>query len=299
MLNNNAFPGVSIIMPAYNRALYIVETINSIHSQTYKNWELIIMDDQSDDDTERLVTGIKDDRIQYYKTEKRLGITGTRNAGMEKALNELIAFIDSDDLWADTKLEKQVAALQQYPGAGFSLTGGFNFRELAKPIDFFYKQRAGIKYDQLLIPYFRSEVSTTTSSLIFRKECLAVTGFFNKEKIFAEVDLILGLAMHFKGIILYEPLLFRRLHDSNISSASWEKGYDEGIALIGAYKKMLPPELARDALFRLYIHYGEDHLNHKKRIRAVNKFFKAWKNKPSSIIPLKKTGKAILSIFKN
>src|SRR5260221_6969622 len=99
MTGNNPFPDVSIIIPTYNRAQYIVETIESIRNQTYQNWELLVMDDQSTDNTEELVKRINDERIQYHKTENRLGITGTRNAGLEKTGSELIAFIDSDDLW--------------------------------------------------------------------------------------------------------------------------------------------------------------------------------------------------------
>ena len=307
MPDRNEHPKISIIMPTYNRAAYIVETIESVRNQTYQDWELIIIDDQSNDNTETLVAQIKDERVHFYKTTNRLGITGTRNVGIEKADKELIAFIDSDDLWAITKLEKQVAAFQQYPEAGFSLTGGFNFRRAdpvsgiqypGQPIDYFYKQNTGIRFDNLLIPYFKSEVSTTTSSLIFRKGCLQATGFFSETKIFAEVDLILNLAMHFKGIILYEPLLYRRLHDSNISSTEWEKGYDEGIALINAYKNILPPVISRNALFRLYINSGEDYLLHKERRKAISNFFTAWEKKPFSIIPLKKITKAILQYLK-
>src|SRR5262245_9759520 len=130
------FPKISILMPTYNRATLIGETIESILNQTYQDWELIIVDDGSDDDTEQLVSQFKDQRIQFYKAG-RIAINGKiKNIGIEKANGELIALIDSDDLWAETKLEKQVAALQEYPDAGFSLTGGFNFRTVNQPVDF-------------------------------------------------------------------------------------------------------------------------------------------------------------------
>src|SRR3990170_6954988 len=108
---------VSIIMSTYNRAAYIIETIESIRNQTYQNWELIIIDDGSDDNTEEVIEAIKDSRIQFYKAG-RLGIASKiKNIGLEKVTGELIAFIDSDDLWAQTKLEKQLILLQQYPEA--------------------------------------------------------------------------------------------------------------------------------------------------------------------------------------
>jgi len=105
------FPKISIVMPTYNRASVIGETIQSIMNQTYGNWELIIVDDGSDDDTEKVVSRFNDQRIQFYKA-CRIGVNGKiKNIGLEKAHGELIAFMDSDDLWAETKLEKQVAAL--------------------------------------------------------------------------------------------------------------------------------------------------------------------------------------------
>ena len=137
------FPKVSIIMPTYNRANYIGETIESVRNQTYDNWELIIVDDGSEDNTGEIISRVKDERIRFYKAG-RIAINGKiKNIGIEKANGELIAFIDSDDLWAETKLEKQVAALQEYPEAGFSLTGGFNFRMLISQSIFFISKEKG------------------------------------------------------------------------------------------------------------------------------------------------------------
>src|SRR5262245_21012221 len=111
----NYTPKVSIILPTYNRAKLIMETIESVLNQTYSNLELIIIDDGSNDNTEELITQIQDERIKFHKAG-RIGIVGKiKNIGIEKATGDLIAFIDSDDLWAKTKLEKQIAALQQYP----------------------------------------------------------------------------------------------------------------------------------------------------------------------------------------
>jgi len=298
MTNYSTSPLISIILPTYNRANFIIEAIVSVRGQTYSNWELLVMDDCSIDDTEELVEKINDERIQLHKTGKRLGITGTRNAGIRKSKGELIAFIDSDDLWESSKLQKQVAALNQYPDAGFSLTGGYNFRKQNEPLEFFYKQREGMKCDHLFIAFFKAEVSATTPSLIFRKECLEVTGYFNEAKSFADLDFILSLARNFKGVVLYEPLLYRRLHDSNVSNREWEKGYEEGIELIRTYKDILPSAVARGNLFRLYINSGVKYLRLGKRKKALSHFFKAWRNKPFSYIPLKKILKTILQVFR-
>jgi glycosyltransferase involved in cell wall biosynthesis len=297
-MDNGPSSKVSIIMPTYNRAEYIIETIESIRNQTYSNWELIIVDDGSDDNTEELILQIEDERIRFYKAG-RIGVNGRiKNIGLEKASGELVAFIDSDDLWAPTKLEKQVTALQQYPEAGFSLTGGYNFRKLNEPVDFFYKQSEGIKCDSVFVSFFKSELSTTTPSLMLRRECINVAASFKETSSFSDIDFILSLAYHFKAVILYEPLLYRRLHNANDSNANWLKGYNKGIEIIQSYKKDLPAKIARDALFRLYINFGEDCLLYKERKKAIQHFLSAWKNKPYSIVPLKKTGKAIMQSFK-
>jgi glycosyltransferase involved in cell wall biosynthesis len=291
-------PIVSIILPTYNRAVLIVETIESILNQTYQSWELLIIDDGSDDNTEDVVKQIKDERIQFHKAG-RIGIVGKiKNIGIEKATGELIAFIDSDDLWAETKLEKQIAALQQYPEAGFSLTGGYNFKIPGEPLAYFYTQREGIRYDNIFIPIFKSEVSATTPSLILKKQCLQTTGLFKISKPFADVEFILSLASHFKAIILYELLFYRRIHDANDSDSNWIKRHYEGIEMILSYKNSLPKKIVTDSLFRSYINFGEKCLRYKKRREAISSFLNAWKQKAFSIVPLKKIAKTVIYYLK-
>jgi teichuronic acid biosynthesis glycosyltransferase TuaG len=99
---------VSVIMPTYNCAPYIVETIRSVQSQTYENWEIIIVDDCSTDNTESIVESINDKRIRYFKNSKNSGAAVSRNFALREAKGRWIAFLDSDDLWAPTKLEHQL-----------------------------------------------------------------------------------------------------------------------------------------------------------------------------------------------
>lgn len=104
---------VSIIMPSYNTASYIGFTIESILNQTYQEWELIIVDDCSTDETENIVYSFKDKRIRYYKNEKNLGAAICRNRALREARGRWIAFLDSDDLWKSEKLEKQIAFMKK------------------------------------------------------------------------------------------------------------------------------------------------------------------------------------------
>ena len=204
-------------MPAYNRANYISETIESVRNQTYKNWELIIVDDGSEDNTGEIISRVKDERKRFYKAG-RIAINGKiKNIGIEKANGDLIAFIDSDDLWAETKLEKQVAVLQEYPEAAFSLTGGFNFLNVSQPIDFDIGKKRACDMVTFLPLFLNLNIFTTAPSLLLRRECL-VAGGFDETKPFSDIDFITKLASRFKAVILYEPLLYRRLHDTNDSA---------------------------------------------------------------------------------
>ena len=107
---NNKVPTVSIIMPAYQAESTIQESINCIISQTYSDWELIIVYDTSPDRTEELIKIYceKDPRITAYTQAQKMGVAGSRNMGINKAKGEWIALLDSDDLWTPDKLEKQL-----------------------------------------------------------------------------------------------------------------------------------------------------------------------------------------------
>jgi len=99
---------VSIIMPSWNTGIFIAESIQSVLNQTYTNWELLIVDDCSTDNTDEVVKKFVDKRIKYLKNKMNKGAALTRNRALREANGEWIAFLDSDDLWSPNKLEKQL-----------------------------------------------------------------------------------------------------------------------------------------------------------------------------------------------
>ena len=105
---------VSIIMPSFNTGMFIAESINSVLAQTYTNWELIIVDDYSSDNTDDIVNPyLVDKRIVYIKNEKNCGAAVSRNRALREAKGRWIAFLDSDDLWMSDKLEKQISFMEK------------------------------------------------------------------------------------------------------------------------------------------------------------------------------------------
>lgn len=112
---------VSIIMPSYNTGGYIRQSIDSVLKQSYQNWELIIIDDCSTDNTIEILDTIKDSRLKVLRNKCNSGAAICRNRGLRLASGRWIAFLDSDDIWSPLKLEKQISFMEQN-GYSFSYT---------------------------------------------------------------------------------------------------------------------------------------------------------------------------------
>lgn len=125
---------VSIVMPSWNTARFIAESIRSVLNQTYKNWELLIVDDCSTDNTDEVVASFHDERIRYFHNEKNSGAALTRNRALREARGEWIAFLDSDDLWMPEKLEKQLAFMTKN-GYVFSYHEYIKIDEQSRPLN--------------------------------------------------------------------------------------------------------------------------------------------------------------------
>ncbi|MRX73675.1 glycosyltransferase [Bacillus lacus] len=108
-------PLVSIITPSYNSSKYIVETIRSVQAQTYSNWEMLIVDDCSKDQSREIIgqEAKKDPRIKLIELEVNSGAAVARNTAIQRAKGHYVAFLDSDDIWKPQKLEKQIAFMEQ------------------------------------------------------------------------------------------------------------------------------------------------------------------------------------------
>lgn len=125
-------PTVSVIIPTYDRADVLPKAIDSVLSQTHRDLELIVVDDGSTDDTAAVVEGYEDDRVQYVAHETNRGANVARNTGIDAASGEYVAFLDSDDRWAPSKLERQLERLEQKGSEWVGAYCGF-YRDLEGP----------------------------------------------------------------------------------------------------------------------------------------------------------------------
>ncbi|PXW92011.1 teichuronic acid biosynthesis glycosyltransferase TuaG [Streptohalobacillus salinus] len=157
---------VSIVMPAYNCEKYVVEAINSILAQTYRNWELLVLDDGSKDNTLRIIEDFSqnDSRIKALPNGKNMGVSATRNRGIELASGEWIAFLDSDDMWEPEKLEKQFEIVDK-EAAEFLFTGSSYINEEGEPYKGIFKVPEKITYKKLR----NQNVISCSSVLVKRK----------------------------------------------------------------------------------------------------------------------------------
>jgi len=175
----NSSPLVSVVIPAYAAAAYIRQTLDSVFRQTYANYEVIVVNDGSPD-TEQLESALRDygQRLIYIKQENR-GPSGARNAGIRRARGEFIAFLDSDDLWFENYLERQMQGLEQAPGYDFiycdaTLTGegvpsGRTFMQA-------FPSRGPVNFESLL----SLDCIVISSCTVARRESIVKAGMFDE-----------------------------------------------------------------------------------------------------------------------
>lgn len=160
---------ITIIMPAYNCEKFIKQAVQSVISQTYEDWKLIIIDDCSTDGTRRLATELAagDARIELLCNEKNQGVSRTRNRGIKEAKTEWIAFLDSDDAWDKEKLAKQVALTEGNPQAEFTFTGSAFMRESGELMDAVFQVPERVTRRKLL-----KQNVISCSSVMIKRELL-------------------------------------------------------------------------------------------------------------------------------
>lgn len=209
---------VSVIIPTYNRADCIEKSIRSVLEQTYRDFELIIVDDGSSDNTHDVVNSIDDERIRYVKMPENRGASAARNEGIRQAAYDYIAFQDSDDMWKPDKLEKQMRTLMDNPQAGMVYCE-FETRTYdgsiiivpAKAIPLSDKQ--GKIYDKML---YQNMISTQT--VVARREALVQEGLFcEKLTCLEDWDFFLRIAKDYEIAFLEEALVCVHRTDGSVS----------------------------------------------------------------------------------
>ena len=225
---NNQFnkkPLVSIIMNCFNGAVYLNESIKSVLSQTYDNWELIFWDNQSIDTSAKIFQSYKDKRLLYFYAKEHTTLYKARNLAIEKSRGDYIAFLDTDDLWDKTKLELQLPHFND-PEVGVVFSNFWLIKENLKKKKLYMNKKLprGSIYNEL-INYYSVGILTT----IIRKEFyLKLKKRFDERfSIVGDFDLFLRLSKICLFESIQKPLAFYRLHSKNLLTQSKGKEIEE------------------------------------------------------------------------
>jgi glycosyltransferase involved in cell wall biosynthesis len=270
---------VSIVLPTYNRAGLIGETIQSVIDQSYPQWELIIIDDGSSDDTKERIALFEDERIQYHFFE-HTGILGkVRNAGMRLAKGDYIAFLDSDDIWLPHKLEFQLSLLTKYPQASFVFGHGVQFGEgaIAPP------ELEDLFIGNIFLPQLLEEKFIVyPSTFFFQQEILNTVGYVNEQLSGGDNDFFFRMASRYEGVFIGEKLVKIRRHNQNISSERELIFSRENIELIhGFYKeKLLTRKQFKRIVSKQNYKLGLLHFERNQSKKAAHYFLKYALTKP-------------------
>jgi len=246
-------PKVSVIIPAYNMAQYTVESVESVLHQTYKDYEIIVVDDGSQDNTKELLqTYVENQQITYIYKENG-GASSARNIGIQICRGEYIAFLDCDDLWLPKKLEISVDFLDSHPEIGFVYSRAIIIDKNGNNL-WFSKVRcySGEKaFEKLILRNF-----IKSSSPVVRRECFKKVGVFD-ETIFhpADRDMWLKISEHFPLGYINIPLIKYRIGEWSYFERNIELAKKESLKVLeNTFKRhKFPKRVQNRAISYIYL----------------------------------------------
>ncbi|MGF1496384.1 MAG: glycosyltransferase family 2 protein [Elainellaceae cyanobacterium] len=207
-------PKVSVVIPAYNAMPYLPQTVDSVLQQSFTDFEVLIVDDGSSDNTANWVAQITDPRVRLI-CQSNQGAGAARNTGVKNAQGDYIAFLDADDFWEPTKLAKQVQRLDQQPKVGLVHT----WITLANP-DGSLSDRTmqtngeGHIWNQVVV-YNPLKCGSTA---MVRRQCFEELGYFDQSLKYSEDwDMWIRIARKYAFSVIHEPLTNYRIHPFNKS----------------------------------------------------------------------------------
>ena len=211
---------VSIITPSYNSSRFIEECVGSVISQTYDNWELLIVDDYSIDNSLQILKKYNDKRIQLIELDKNVGAAKARNVAIRKAKGKYIAFLDSDDLWEPQKLEKQISFMESEDIA-FSFSTYQPISEDGSKLSSIIHAPKIVTYSS----YLKNTIIGCLTVIIDREK----TGGFEMPKIRSSHDMALWLLIMRRGFDAYgldENLARYRIVSTSNTANKWRAAKD-------------------------------------------------------------------------
>lgn len=211
-----AYPKVSVIIPTFNRAHYLTQAIDSVLAQTYQNFEIIVVDDGSTDDTAAVLKSYKAS-VNYFYQENQ-GPSAARNLGIEMSNGQYIAFLDSDDLWLPEKLEVQRDYFKTNPEVGLVHADLLIMEDGLTPSVPRMRYLSQPRKSGYILPELFTENMILTPTVLVRRACFKVSGLFDTELRGGEDHhLWLRIARHFSIDYIDRPLGICRVHPNSLT----------------------------------------------------------------------------------
>lgn len=208
---------VSIIINCYNSEKYISQAIESVLNQTYSNWELICFDNKSNDNTVNIVNSYNDGRIKLHINELNENLSIARNKAFSKAKGDLVAFLDSDDIWLPQKLFEQVNVFKKNSNLGLVYTDAYYFRDGIKNQMQLYKYRRhyiGFCFEKILIDYFLCISTCMVNKKLFQDKQIE---FDDSLTVCEDLDFFIKISLLYEFDYVDIPLVKYRLHDNSLT----------------------------------------------------------------------------------
>jgi glycosyltransferase involved in cell wall biosynthesis len=208
-------PKVSVIVPTKNRAYYLSQAVRSILSQTFREYEILVIDGASVDNTRKVINEIIDPRINYVRQEEDRGVSAARNLGIVRSRGRFIAFLDDDDLWLPRMLEKQLELINRKASIGAVCTSEFILRDDGKLLGLWHPSVRGDVFPRILERNYLGNCS----GMMVRKICFDRTGLFD-ENLTADEDwdMWIRLAKYYELDYTKEPMYIYRVHEKRITN---------------------------------------------------------------------------------
>ena len=209
-------PLVSIIMNCFNGEKYLLQSINSVLEQKYKNWELIFWDNKSTDNSKKIFQSTNDQRFKYFYSEEHTSLYKARNLAIEKANGTYLSFLDTDDYWLPNKLEDQVNLInKKNPGVIYGNLWVYSDQKNKRKIFFKKKLYEGDIFKKLIEDYSVAITTVMIKKSLFLKIDKKFDERFNH---IGDFDLILRLSKITSFAALQHPTVVYRAHGSNLST---------------------------------------------------------------------------------
>ena len=221
----NNKPLVSIIVNCFNCEKYLSKCIESILSQTYKNWELVFWDNQSSDSSKNIFKSFKDERLKYFYAEEHTTLYKARDLAIKKCSGKFIAFLDSDDWWEDKKLEKQMPKFKS-DNVGLVYSNLYFYYQENKKKKIFSRKElySGFIREKIIKDYKVGIISAVIRKEAYEKSTI---GFDSKYNIIGDFDFFVRLSASWNFECIQEPLAYYRLHGNNFSRKNLDLEIEE------------------------------------------------------------------------